>query len=317
MDYIEVAHSVISDEASSLKNLADNVPNQLTNCINHIFEMKGRVIVSGMGKSGHIAQKIAASLASTGTPAFYIHPGEASHGDLGMIASQDTVILLSNSGETKELFDTINYCRRFNIKIAGITMKANSTLGKNSDYLLLIPETKEISEINAPINSSSMMLSLGHALVVCLYRARGFTKEQFRNFHPGGKIGANLLKVKDLMYSGDKLPTIDSDASFNEAILTITEKSLGCALVTDKTNHNLIGIITDGDLRRHINDGNLHNLAANQLMTSAPVTILPDKLATEALHIMNEQSITAIAVEENNKLIGIIHIHDILRAGVS
>lgn len=316
MNYTEIAKNVILEEAKSLEDLARNLPSQLSDCINHIIDTKGRAIVSGMGKSGHIAQKIAASLASTGTPAFYIHPGEASHGDLGMITEDDTVILLSNSGETKELFDTINYCRRFDIKIAGMTMKPESTLGKNSDYLLLIPDVKEISELNAPTNSASMMLSLGHALVVCLYRAKGFTKEQFRNFHPGGKIGTNLMKVSDLMYSGNKLPIVHSEMTFNEAILIITEKSLGCAVVTDN-NDKVKGVITDGDLRRHINDSNLHVLTAEQLMTPAPVTINPEKLATEALFIMNNKAITAIPVEQDNKLVGMIHIHDILRAGIS
>lgn len=316
MDYIKVAQDVINDEAKSLNNLADNLPRQLTECIDHILTTKGRVILSGMGKSGHIAKKIAASLASTGTPSFFIHPAEASHGDLGMITEEDTVILLSNSGETKELFDIINYCSRFNIKMAGMTLKAESTLGKNADYLLLMPDIKEISDINAPTNSALMMLSLGDAIVICLYKARGFTKENFRNFHPGGKIGSNLMKVQELMYKGDKLPVISKNVSFNEAILIITEKSLGCAVVTDE-NRKICGIVTDGDLRRHINDPNLQSLDAGHLMTKNPVTIAPDKLATEALFIMNKQAITAIPVEENNKLIGIIHIHDILRVGIS
>lgn len=309
-----IASLVIEDEIISLKELAANIPKDFEKLVDDILSLKGKVAVIGMGKSGHIAKKLAASLASTGTPAFFIHPGEASHGDLGMVTENDLIIMLSNSGETNELFDTINYCKRFHIRIAAMTMVAESTLGSNADYLLLLPKSKEISDINAPTNSAIMMLSLGHALFVALHKARGFTQEQFRNFHPGGKIGANLLKVKDLMYEGDRLPALKPDASFNEIILTITEKSMGCAVITDGDN-KLIGIITDGDLRRHINDDDFYKKTASDIMTADPMSISEDKLAPEALYIMNDHSITALPVTGNDKLIGIIHIHDILKAG--
>ncbi len=310
----DMATLVIEDEINSLKELSVNIPNDFEKLIDDILSLKGKVAVIGMGKSGHIAKKIAASLASTGTPAFFIHPGEASHGDLGMVSENDLIIMLSNSGETNELFDTINYCKRFHIRIAAMTMVAESTLGSNADYLLLLPNRKEISEINAPTNSAIMMLSLGHALFVALHKARGFTQEQFKNFHPGGKIGANLLKVKDLMYDGNSLPVLRSDASFNEIILTITEKSMGCAVIIDNDGR-LLGIITDGDLRRHINDDDLYTKKASSIMTVAPTSISEDKLATEALYIMNASSITALPVTKDKKLIGIVHIHDILKAG--
>lgn len=315
-NHTQTARNVIIDEAKSLNKLADNVPADFAACVDHILHTDGRVILVGMGKSGHIAKKIAASLASTGTPSFFIHPGEASHGDLGMITEADTVIMLSNSGETKELLDTIDYCSRFNIKMAGITMNGDSTLGKHVDYKLIIPVSEEISEIDSPTNSALMMLSLGHALVVCLHQARGFTKEQFRNFHPGGKIGANLTRVEDLMYVGDKIPLVSREDSFNQIILRITEKSLGCAIVT--TGEGAIeGIITDGDLRRHINDEGLHKFSATKLMTKNPITVSPEDLASEALYIMNQKSITSLPVSSGGVIIGVIHIHDILRIGVS
>ena len=310
----EVASLVVRDEINSLKELAANIPDDFGRLVEDILSLKGKVAVIGMGKSGHIAKKLAASLASTGTPAFFIHPGEASHGDLGMVTNNDLVIMLSNSGETNELFDTINYCKRFHIQIAAMTMVAESTLGSNADYLLLLPKCREISDINSPTNSAIMMLSLGHALFVALHKARGFTQEQFRNFHPGGKIGANLLKVKDLMYKGDRLPLLSSDASFSQIILTITEKSMGCAVITD-ADSKLLGIITDGDLRRHINDSDLYEKKASAIMTPSPASISEDKLVSEALYMMNSSSITTLPVTKDGDLIGILHIHDILKAG--
>ncbi len=314
MSHLEVLQRVILEQSDAIRKLAENLSHTCNDLVNYIVSFKGRIILTGIGKSGYIARKIAASFSSTGTSSFYIHPAEASHGDLGMITTSDLVIILSNSGETQELFDTINYCKRFAVKIAGITMRANSTLANNSDFLLLLPEIKEASSISAPTTSSLMMLSLGDGLTVAVQEAKGFTKEDFRFYHPGGKIGANLLKVKDLMHSKDKLPIVYESTSFAETIITMTQKSMGCATVVDE-NHKLIGIITDGDLRRHINEYATLK-SASDLMSTNPRQISPYQLATEALFIMNSKKITVIPVTEAGILTGVVHIHDLLRAGV-
>ena len=314
MSHLKTAKEAIIEQSEALKILANYIPKDFSNLIDYIMKLEGRVILIGMGKSSYIAKKIAASLASTGTPAFFIHPGEASHGDLGMITEDDMVIMLSNSGETKELFDTVNYCKRYNIKIVAITMKENSTLAQNSDFLLKLPSQKETSSIAAPTTSALMSLSLGDAIVTSLHDAKGFSKEDFKLFHPGGKIGANLLKVADIMRSGDKLPIVGINDEFKSVILTMTEKCLGCAIVGDSQNQ-MLGIITDGDLRRTIKN-DLGNISTGDIMTTKPTSVNTNMLATEALNIMNSKSITALPVIENNKILGIIHIHDILKAGV-
>jgi len=314
MNHLVVAKKVISKESEALDILSQNIPKDFSSLIDYILTFKGRVILIGMGKSGYIAKKIAASLASTGTPAFFIHPSEASHGDLGMITAEDLVVMISNSGETKELFDTINYCKRHNIKIASITMKEESTLATNSDFLLLLPKQKESSTISAPTTSALMTLSLGDAIVTTLHEAKGFTKDDFLQFHPGGKIGANLLKVEEIMRTRDKLPSILESTSFSDAIVVMTEKCLGCAIVTNAEN-NIVGIITDGDLRRHIKD-DLNNISASDVMTKNPQTINADSLATKALFIMNDKGVTTLPVIEDNKLVGAIHIHDVLKSGI-
>ncbi|WP_316353336.1 KpsF/GutQ family sugar-phosphate isomerase [Candidatus Trichorickettsia mobilis] len=314
-DHQTTATRVILEEAAALAQLAQNIPSSFTNLVDCIISFKGRIILTGIGKSGYIAHKIAASFASTGTAALYIHPAEASHGDLGMITEQDLVMMLSNSGETKELFDIINYCKRFAIKIVAMTMNPTSTLATNSDFLLPIPKIREASTVIAPTTSALMMLALGDALTVAVQEAKGFSKDDFRLYHPGGKIGANLLKVKDLMRSDDQLPLVYENTAFTDTIITITQKSLGCAIVIN-TQYNLIGIITDGDLRRHLKD--MTSLkCAYDVMTANPKYILPTQLATEALYIMNNNSITAIPVVEQGILVGVIHIHDLLRAGIS
>lgn len=315
MSHLNIAKEVIKEQSKALQILSKHIPEDLTNLINYILKLKGRVILTGMGKSGYIAKKIAASLASTGTPAFFIHPGEASHGDLGMITNQDLVVMLSNSGETKELFDTVNYCKRYNIKIAAMTMKKESTLATNADFLLNLPIQKESSSISAPTTSALMSLSLGDSLVTVLHEAKGFSTEDFKLFHPGGKIGANLLKVKDVMRSGDKLPIVFLEDPFINVIVTMTEKCLGCAIVVEK-NNKVSGIVTDGDLRRHIAD-DLNNMQAKDVMTISPKSITSNMLATEALYIMNNKSITALPVIDDEKLVGVVHIHDTLKAGVS
>ncbi|MFK7967961.1 MAG: SIS domain-containing protein [Rickettsiaceae bacterium] len=315
MNISTTAKRVISEEAHALKILESQLPNDFSAIIDSILKTTGRVIIVGIGKSGYIARKLASSLASTGTPAFYIHPSEASHGDLGMITKSDIVFMLSNSGETKELVDTINYCKRFSIKMVAMTMNPDSNLAKNSDFLLTIPTIKEASLISAPTTSALMMLALGDAITISLHEAKGFTKDDFLTFHPGGKIGNNLVKIKDLMFVGSDLPLVSPDDPFTNIILIITKKSLGCAVVVDN-NQNLLGIITDGDLRRNI-DKNLTTLKATDMMTKLPKSVNQNILASEALFIMNDKSINALPVTENNKIIGIIHIHDLIRAGIT
>lgn len=315
MNYQNIAKRVIQEESIALDKLSYNIPADFEKIAKHIVSFKGRIILTGIGKSGYIAHKIAASFASTGTAAFYIHPAEASHGDLGMITESDLVIMLSNSGETKELLDIINYCKRFNIKIVAITMNPSSTLAQNSDFLLLIPTSKEASVIAAPTTSALMMLSLGDALTIAIQEAKGFSQDDFRLYHPGGKIGATLLKIKDLMHTEEKLPIVYPDTPFADTIVIMTQKSLGCAIVIDEAKH-LIGIVTDGDLRRHLND-KVNLKYAKDVMTVNPKSILPSQLASEALFIMNSKSITTIPVIENKIVVGIIHIHDLLKAGVS
>ena len=316
MNFYKTAERVISEEATALNILKSQIPTDFSKVVEAILSLKGRLIILGIGKSGYIARKIAASLASTGTPAFYIHPAEASHGDLGMITKADMVFMLSNSGESRELFDTINYCKRFAIKIIAATMNPDSTLAKNSDFLLTIPTIKEASLLSAPTTSALMMLALGDAIVVSLHEAKGFSKDDFLTFHPGGKIGANLIKIKDLMLTGTAIPFINPDYSITRVAGIITEKKLGCAIVVDN-NQTLIGIITDGDLRRNI-DKDLKTLKAENLMTTSLIFVRSDILASEALSVMNNKSITILPVNDHDdKVIGIIHIHDILKAGVA
>ena len=248
-------------------------------------------------------------------PAFYLHPVEASHGDLGMVMRDDLVIMLSNSGETKELFNIIEYCKNSSIKIAAMTMNKNSTLAKRSDFSLIVPEYHEASAIGAPTISSLIMLSLGDALMTVIHEKRGFTKDDFKIYHPGGTIGANLTKIKNLMRSGDEIPLVYEDTSFAETIIVMNKKCLGCTLVMDK-NQNLVGIITDGDLRRHIND-QIHLKTASNIMTKNPIHSAPSIFAKEALNLMKAKNITNIPIVDDNVIIGIIHIHDLLRIGVS
>ena len=267
-----------------------------------------------MGKSGHIGNKIAATFASTGTPAFFIHPGEASHGDLGMITQNDVVILLSNSGETKELKDIIYFCKRFEIPIIGFIRRADSELTKSSDVALVLPAIPEANNINAPTTSTTMMLALGDALAVSLIEARGFNSEKFGVFHPGGKLGSAFLRVKDLMRKGDQIPLINSSQKMPEILFEMTSKHLGCTGVSE--NKKLLGIITDGDLRRHIDQNFLQQIAEN-VMTKNPITTNCDDLAVEAIALMNKKSITSLFVlDEGKNIAGILHLHDCLRSGV-
>ena len=277
---------------------------------------RGRVIVTGMGKSGHVARKIAATLASTGTPAFFVHAADASHGDLGMITSDDVMLALSWSGETEELKDLINYSRRFRIALIAVTVNLDSTLGKAADIVLVLPATREACPHNlAPTTSSLMQLALGDALAIALLESRGFTARDFGVFHPRGKLGAVLKFVRDVMHPGDAVPLIRRGAPMSEAIVEMSAKGLGCVAVTEPSG-KLAGVITDGDLRRHMG-ADLLQAPVDAVMTALPKTVRPDQLASEALQILNSSKITALIVVEADRPVGIVHFHDLLRAGVA
>ena len=269
-----------------------------------------------MGKSGHIGRKIAATLASTGTPAFFVHPSEASHGDLGMITRTDSLFMMSNSGETTELSDLVAYAARFTIPLIGITSVADSALARAADAALILPDAPEACPMGlAPTTSTTMMLALGDALAVALLERRKFSPADFHALHPGGKLGRRLLKVSEIMHGGGELPLISPDVAMAEALIEMTAKRFGCVGIVDGTGE-FLGIITDGDLRRHMDPG-LLGRRAGDVMTRSPATIGRDALASEALAIMNDRAITNLFVIEGRRPVGILHIHDCLRAGVA
>ncbi|MCE3255070.1 MAG: kdsD [Rickettsiaceae bacterium] len=312
--YLNSAKKTIEAEISGLNSLLEFFGDEFVKAVEIILQSNGRVIVSGMGKSGHIAAKIAATMASTGTAAFCVHPGEASHGDLGMITKDDVVILLSNSGETKELKDIIYYCKRFSIPLIGIVRRRESELTSAADVPLVLPDIPEASVIKAPTTSTTMMLALGDALAIALMEAKNFTNSDYGILHPGGKLGSEFIKVQDLMRKGAELPMVTSDCDVEKVLLEMTSKHLGCTGVKDE-EENLVGIITDGDLRRHISK-DFMNLSAKELMTKNPITIKESTLAVAAVALMNEKKITSLFVLNNKKAVGVLHIHDCLRAGV-
>ncbi|MBW8309329.1 MAG: KpsF/GutQ family sugar-phosphate isomerase [Candidatus Paracaedibacteraceae bacterium] len=313
--HIAAAKSVLTNEADALHVLADQLDHHFSNVVNLLLTIKGRVIVTGIGKSGHVARKIAATFASTGQPAFFVHPAEANHGDMGMITPEDAVIALSNSGETAELSNLIDFTRRFNIPLVGITRNPESTLHKFSTHPLCIPRHPEACPMGlAPTTSTTMMLALGDALAVALLNARDFTACDFKTFHPGGSLGGKLRKVKECMHSHDKLPLVNQSDIMHEVLIVMSEKGFGCAGVLDDQGI-LVGVITDGDLRRHMGTDFLHQVAVD-VMTSSPLTIAPDMLMTEALALMNHKRITSLFILVDNKPTGIIHVHDFLRAGI-
>ncbi|MCG5242276.1 KpsF/GutQ family sugar-phosphate isomerase [Azospirillum doebereinerae] len=310
------AARVLRTEAQALTALADGLDETFLRALDLLHGIQGRVVVTGMGKSGHIARKIAATMASTGTPAFFVHPGEASHGDLGMIARTDAVVALSNSGDTHELSDIIAYTRRFDIPLIGMTRKAASALAEQSDVALILPPVPEACPLGlAPTTSTTMMLGLGDALAVALLERRGFSAADFREFHPGGQLGRALLKVTDIMHAGDGLPLCRLDSPLSEVIFEMTAKRLGCVGVTDGEGA-LVGIITDGDLRRHLAPELLAE-RADSIMSPRPKSIRPKALIAEALRVMNEKQITTLFVVEADRPLGIVHIHDCLRAGAA
>jgi arabinose-5-phosphate isomerase len=314
--HLDIARRVIAEEAAGLNALADALGDGFEETVDIILAAKGRVIVSGMGKSGHIARKIAATLASTGTPAQFVHPAEASHGDLGMVTSGDVVLALSNSGEAPELAHLVAYTRRFNIPLIALSSREDSTLSKQSDLRINIPRLGEACGTGiVPTTSTTMCLAVGDALAIALMEARDFTPENFREFHPGGKLGAQLLKVGDLMHKGEAVPLVGIKTPMSDVLLTISQKGFGVAAVLDDDGQ-LVGVVTDGDLRRHM-DG-LLNRTAGEVMTASPKTIGPDILAEAAVAQMSGKVTCLFVVDPagSRHVSGVLHIHDCLRAGV-
>lgn len=318
LDDLREAQRVLRLEAEALSLLADRIGQDFLSAVDRLVQLEGRVVTTGMGKSGHIAHKIAATFASTGTPAFFVHPGEASHGDLGMILKQDVVLALSNSGETSELSDVLAYTRRHHIFLIGITTKEQSTLAKLADIALVLPNIEEACPLGlAPTTSTTMMMALGDALATTVLKRRSFSVSDFRSLHPGGRLGQRLMKVSQLMRKDEFLPLVTPGTLMSEAILIMTSKGLGCVGVVDAAQ-NLVGMITDGDLRRHLSD-DLLKQRVEDVMTLEPRMINGDVLAQEAIARMNEFSITGFfvtAAEDSRKPIGFLHVHDCLRAGL-
>lgn len=307
--------TVLAQEISGLTALADSLGESFVAAVTAIANIKGRVIVTGMGKSGHIARKIAATMASTGTPAHFVHPAEASHGDMGMITKDDAVLAFSNSGETAELADIIAYCKRFSIPLIGVARRSGSMLVEAASIAMVLPAVPEACDTGAPTTSTTMMLALGDAISVALVKRRGFTQQDFSLFHPGGKLGKAFIRVSDLMHAASELPLVKEQDVMCDILLIMTSKRFGCAGVIAKDG-TLSGIITDGDLRRNMQPDLLEKYAT-EIMKVSPLTIRPQALAAEALAIMNERGITSLFVTENDIPVGIIHIHDCLRAGVA
>ena len=320
---LETARRVLTLESEGLATLADALDDRFTRAVSVLAGVSGRVVVSGMGKSGHVGRKIAATLASTGTPAMFVHPAEASHGDLGMIVAGDAVLALSNSGDAPELADLVNHAKRFGLPLIGITSRAESALGRAADIALILPKVPEACPMGlAPTTSTTMQMALGDALAVALLTRRGFTAADFRVFHPGGKLGAKLSRVRDLMHGAEELPLAPPETTMDAAIVAMTARRFGC-LGVQGPDGALLGIITDGDLRRALEAGGATTLlgrTAGEVMTRDPRSIGPDALAAEALRAMNgpPRPITTLFVlDEARRPLGILHIHDLLRAGVA
>ncbi len=314
---ILTAIKTIDTEIGALDELKNLLDDNLTKALDIIQQAKGKVILTGMGKSGHIAKKIAASLASTGTPSFFMHPAEASHGDLGMVTNDDVIIAISNSGESKELLDILNYSKRFGIKLISITKNPDSSLGRAGNIILKLPNSIEACPLGlAPTSSTTATLVLGDILTVGLIERNGFSASQFNQRHPGGKLGSILQKVKDVMHKNDEMPLLNDDADINAIILEMTSKRLGCVGFIDDSG-KLVGMFTDGDLRRCINS-DLKRVTAKDIMTKNPITVGGELFLTEAIKIMNEKKITNIfVVDDSSRPIGTIHIHDLLTKGAA
>ena len=312
---LEAARRVLTTAAQALNSLADSLDSAFAQAVTAMEAAKGRVIVSGMGKSGHIARKIAATFSSTGTPAHFVHPAEASHGDMGAVDKADVVLALSWGGETAELSDLITYAKRHRIPLIGITGNAESSLAKAADLVLVLPKAAEACPMGlAPTTSTTMMLSLGDALAVALMERKGFTSDQYRDFHPGGSLGRALIRVSDLMHDGAEIPLARETAPMREVLLTMASGRLGCVGIVDD-NGALVGIVTDGDVRRHVEA--IETRTAADVMSRAPKTVKPNQLAAEALALMTEKKITQLFVLDGAVPVGVIHIHDCLRAGLT
>lgn len=314
----QAALRVLQLEADSLRALADGIDESFARAVDLLQAATGRVVISGMGKSGHIGHKIAATFASTGTPAHFVHPGEASHGDLGMLVSGDCAMVLSNSGETEELRDLVAFAKFRRIPLISIVGRNGSSLASAADVALTLPSMPEACPMGlAPTTSTTMMLALGDALAVALMERRGFSSDQFQVLHPGGRLGRKFIKVEDLMHTGKAMPLIESGALMSAAMLIMTQSGFGCVGVLD-AGGSLLGIVTDGDLRRHMAD-DLLNRTVDEVMTANPRTIRPKALAAEALGLMNasERPFTSLFVTDNGVPCGFLHMHDILRAGIA
>lgn len=317
---IESALRTVSAEQSGLAALKEALENGLSasfaDAVEVLAAIRGRVIVTGVGKSGHIGSKIAASLSSTGTPSFFVHPVEANHGDLGMITPDDVIIALSWSGESVELKGIVAYARRFSIPLIAITAGVNSALARESDIVLGLPRVREACPHNlAPTTSTLLQLVIGDALAVALLEARGFTPDNFRVFHPGGQLGANLRRISDVMHTGDEVPLVSVGTPMGDAILEMSRKGFGCVGIVDG-DRRLVGIITDGDLRRHMSE-KLLSLTVEEVMTPNPKTVAPTIMAAAALQIINSSSITTLMVVDDGRPVGIVHLHDLLRIGAA
>jgi arabinose-5-phosphate isomerase len=308
------AQKALKSESKSIDLLATNLPQDLPRFILGVIETKGRVIISGVGKSGHIGKKIASTLASTGTPSFFIHPTEASHGDLGMIQKEDICLLISNSGEASEFYDILNFIKKSSIQIAAISSNPESTLMKAACFKLTIPQSEEVCPIGlAPTTSAILTLALGDAIAVSLMEQRKFNKSDYSVFHPGGKLGTQLLRTKDLMHTDEQIPIVARDDLMEDVLLEMTSKSFGVAIVCKEKK--VFGIITDGDLRRHMK--NLLSKSAYEIATKDPLSIGHEKYAADALKLMNANKISTLIVKnEEEFIVGILHIHDLVRAGL-
>jgi arabinose-5-phosphate isomerase len=314
--HIATARRVLALEADALGALGRSLGDDFVAAVDVILKAKGRVICTGIGKSGHVARKIAATLASTGTQAYFVHATEASHGDLGMISPGDVVLALSKSGESNELTDILHYTRRHGISLIGMTAKEKSTLGEAADIRLLVPDVAEAcAETNAPTTSTTLMMALGDALAVALLESRGFKADHFKVFHPGGKLGAMLRTAGDLMHGSGELPVVGSGTPFIKAVKAMTGKGFGVLGVT-AADGRLAGIVTDGDLRRYLTSG-VTAKAIDEVMTKSPKSVEPGMLAAEVLRTMNESKITQMFVLEGGKPVGLIHMHDLLKAGLA
>ena len=316
LQYSLLGRDVLCKQAEALGRMAQGLNESFERTIECLLHISGRIAVTGMGKSGHVARKVAATLSSTGSPAYFIHPAEASHGDLGMLSTHDAIIAFSNSGETVELSDILVFASRYGMPVIGITKRAGSLLGRHSEQVLLLPDVPEACPIGcAPTTSTTVMMALGDAIALTLLQARGFGPEDFHRFHPGGRLGRKLLLIQEIMHSGDEIPLCGADTPMADVLFLMTGKGFGCAGIVDEAGL-LVGIITDGDLRRHMGKDFL-GMRADAVMSRAPVTVTAECLAAKALGIMQARAITSLFIVDQGKPVGICNVHDCLRAGIS